>query len=156
MRPSASTCIHFRPAASTRIHFRSPASTCIHLRPPTSFCVLLRPPASLRPYKANFYRTQVNLGSDLWVRMSVSLRGLLNLTDVTPADDDTNPILTDDTNRASQGNVATRVTQFGGQLCKQYKRRHLKTKFWTNPSCATWWPNMQLIQVAPSGGQICN
>ena len=50
-----------------------------------------------------FYRTQVNLGSDLWVRMSVrlSLRvTCVDLTDVTLADEDTNSILTDNTNRA--------------------------------------------------------
>ena len=29
-------------------------------------------------------------------------------------------------------------------------------KIITNTSGATWWPNFQLIQVAPSGGQICN
>ena len=28
-------------------------------------------------------------------------------------------------------------------------------KFATNTSGAIWWPNFQLIQVAPSGGQIC-
>ena len=27
-------------------------------------------------------------------------------------------------------------------------------KFLTNASGATWWPNFQLIQVAPPGGQI--
>ena len=40
--------------------------------------------------------------------------------------------LTDNANRAFQGNVVTIA------------------------SCATWWPNMQLMQVVPSGGQICN
>ena len=37
--------------------------------------------------RINFYRTQVNLGSDLWVRMSVSLRRFADLTDVTLAYD---------------------------------------------------------------------
>ena len=29
-------------------------------------------------------------------------------------------------------------------------------KFATNASGAIWWSNLQLMQVAPSGGQICN
>ena len=67
-----------------------------------------------------FYGTQVNLGSDLWVRMSVSERPCVDLTDVTLADEDTNSILTDDNvNRAIQGNMALQVTQPGVQLCKQ-------------------------------------
>ena len=70
-----------------------------------------------------FYRTQVNLGSDLWVRMSVrpsvTPRPFADLTDVTLADEDTNSILTDNANRAIQGNVATRVTQPGVQLWNQ-------------------------------------
>ena len=57
-----------------------------------------------------FYRTQVNLGSDLWVRMSVRPRGFADLTDVTLADEDTNSILIDNANRAIQGNVATILT----------------------------------------------
>ena len=40
-----------------------------------------------------------------------------NLTDVTLADEDTNSILTDDANRAIQGNVAMQVMQPGDQ-CK--------------------------------------
>ena len=43
----------------------------------------------------------------------------LDLTDVTLADEDTNSILTDNANRAFQGNVAMQVTQPGGQLWKQ-------------------------------------
>ena len=35
---------------------------------------------------------------------------------VTLADEDTNSILTENANRVFQGNVATRVTQPGGQL----------------------------------------
>ena len=38
---------------------------------------------------------------------------------MTLADEDTNSILTDNANRAFQGNVATRVTQPGGQLWNQ-------------------------------------
>ena len=29
-------------------------------------------------------------------------------------------------------------------------------KFATNASGAIWWPNLELMQAAPSGGQICN
>jgi len=104
----------------------------------------------------NFYRTQVNLGSDLWVRMSVTPTPCWNLTELTLADEDTKSILTDKANRAIQGNVTMQVMQSSGQVWKQCKWRHLMTKFWTNPSCAVWWPNMQLIHVVPSGGQICN
>ena len=44
-----------------------------------------------------------------------------NLTDVTLADEDTDSIPTDDTNRAIQGNVAMLVTQPGGQVCNLCK-----------------------------------
>ena len=62
-----------------------------------------------------------------------------NLTDVTLADEDTNPILTDIANRAIQGNVAMHVTLPGGQLWKQCKWCHLVAKFATNSSDAIWW-----------------
>ena len=39
-----------------------------------------------------------------------------NLTDVTLADEDTNSILTDNANRAIQGNVAMPVAPSGGQI----------------------------------------
>ena len=88
------------------------------------------------PYTENhFYRTQVNLGYDLWVRMSVSEGRCVDLTDVTLADEDTNSILTDNAKRAIQGNETMQVMK-------------------TNASGAIWWPNLQLIQVVPSGGQI--
>ena len=45
--------------------------------------------------------------------------GFANLTDVTLADEYTNSILTDNANRALQGNVTMRVTQPGGQLWNQ-------------------------------------
>jgi len=32
--------------------------------------------------------------------------------------------------------------------------RHLVAKFVTNASGAIWWPNLEQIQVAPSGGQF--
>ena len=75
------------------------------------------------------YRTQVYLGSDLWVPMSLSERGLSNLTDVTLADQATNSIQADNANMAIQGNVAMKVTQSSGQLWNQCKRRHPLTKF---------------------------
>ena len=57
----------------------------------------------------------------------------VDLTDVTLADEDTNSILTDNANRAIQGNVSIQVTQSDGQL-------------W-NASGAIWCPKLQLIQV---------
>ena len=56
--------------------------------------------------------------SDLWVRVSVTNRPFADLTDVTLADEDTNQILTDNANRAIQGNVAMQVTQPGRKICK--------------------------------------
>ena len=52
-------------------------------------------------------------------------------------------ILADNANRAIQGNVAMQVTQF-----------NLVGKFVINACGAIWWPNLQLMQMAPSGGQI--
>ena len=57
--------------------------------------------------------------SDLWVQASLTnkLRDLFaDLTDVTLADEDTNSILTDNANRAIQGNVAMQIIQSGCQL----------------------------------------
>ena len=64
-----------------------------------------------------FYRTQVSLGSDLWVLMSLTPRGFADLTDVTLADEDSNSIPTDDVNCqwAIPGNVAMQVAPPGGQ-----------------------------------------
>ena len=56
---------------------------------------------------------------------------------MTLADEDTNSILTDNAKRAIQGNEAMQVIQ-------------------TNASGAIWWPNLQSMQVVPSGGYICN
>ena len=84
----------------------------------------------------HFYRTQVSLGSDLWVRLSltewVSELPFANSTDVTLPDGDTKPILTDNANRAIQGNVAMHVTH----------QVNLVVKF--------------LTKVVPSGGKIWN
>merc|ERR1711978_481963 len=79
-----------------------------------------------------------------------------NLTDVTLADEDTDSILTDNANRAIHGNVAMYVTLPGGQLWNQCKWCHLVAKFANNASGTIWWLNLQLKQVVPSGGQICN
>ena len=88
----------------------------------------------------HFYRTQVSLGSDLWVRVSLthSLTDtpFADLTDVTLADGDTNPILTDDANRTFQSNVAMQVTQPGSKWC------HLVAEFATNATGAIWWSNL--------------
>ena len=78
---------------------------------------------------------------------------------MTVADEDTNSILTDNANRAIQGNVAMQVTQpgwkncnigwqvmpSGGQICNQCRWRHLVAKFATKVSGAIWWPNLQLM-----------
>ena len=81
---------------------------------------ILKKTKSFHPiHKTNcfiFYLTQVSLGSDLWVRMSVTHRRFAHLTDVTLADEDTKPILTDNANRAIQGNVATKVMQLGSNF----------------------------------------
>ena len=55
---------------------------------------------------------------------------------MTLADEDTNSIPSDNAKRVIQGNEAMQVMN-------------------TNASDAIWWSNMQLMQVAPSGGQIC-
>ena len=51
------------------------------------------------------------------------------------------------------------LTHHTFKLCKLYKLYkwcHLMAKFGTNASGAIWWPNLELIQVALSGGQIWN
>ena len=76
---------------------------------------------------------------------------------MTPADEDTNSIQTDRANRTIQGNVTMQVMQVvqpGGKLWNQCKWRHLVAKFTNDASSAIWWPNLQLMQVAPSGGQL--
>ena len=61
---------------------------------------------------------------------------------MTLADEDTNSMLINNANRAIQGNEAMQVRQTGDQC-----------KFATYASGAIWWPILQLMQVAPSGGQ---
>ena len=73
------------------------------------------------------YQTQVNLGPDLWVRIPVRHWCLV------PPDDQTNP------------NCATwwpNIQLINIQLI--------------NTSGAIWWSIVQLMQVVPSVGQICN
>ena len=50
--------------------------------------------------EVNFYLTQVYLGSDRWVQVSLSTRLFADLIGVTLADDDSNSTPTDDVNRA--------------------------------------------------------
>ena len=81
---------------------------------------------SMGPSLSNWVR-------DLW----------LHLTDVTLADEDTNSILTDNANRAIQGNVAMQVTQVVpsvGQIWNLCKWCHLIAKFVTYASEAIWLP----------------
>ena len=61
----------------------------------------------------------MNLGSDLWVQMSVRPRRFADFTDVTLVDEDTNSILTVNANRAIPVNVAMHVRRPGGQLWNQ-------------------------------------
>ena len=61
---------------------------------------------------------------------------------MTLADEIINSRLTDNAKRAIQGNLAMQVMQPGGQV--------------TYASGAIWWPNLELMQVVPSDGQICN
>jgi len=105
----------------------------------------------------HFYRTQVHLGSDLWVRMSLTewVRHLFeNLTGVTlvDVDEDTNSIPTDNANRAIQGNNV--AMQWGNLVAKFWtnrscvncpisnwcKWRLLVAKFAISASSSTWWP----------------
>ena len=131
---------------------------------------LLRWLPSIHPYSIHPLTTFLSdpgkpgvrsMGPD--VRQWVRQRGCWDLTDVTLADEDTNSILTDNGNRAIQGNTAwwsnvepIQVVPLVGQICNLYKWRHLVAKFATNASGAIWWPNLLLMQVAPSGGQIYN
>ena len=62
--------------------------------------------------------------------------------------------LGDNANRAIQGNLSMQVTQPGKQICNKCKWCHLMVKLVTIASFAIWWPNPELMQVVPSGGQI--
>ena len=79
---------------------------------------------------------------------SVTPRGFADLTDETLADEDTNSTLTDNVNRTFQANVAMQVTQPGGQLWNQTMQ--------VPPPDDKNLAKLELMQVAPSGGQICS
>ena len=61
--------------------------------------------------------------------MSLTHRGFVDFTELTLADEDTNSILTDNANRAIQGNVAMH---------------------------ATWWPTLETLQGTSPDDQILN
>ena len=56
---------------------------------------------------------------------------------------DTNSILTDKVNRTIQGNVAIQLSQ-------------MRVEFGTDSSGAIWLPNLELMELAPSGDPIWN
>ena len=124
-----STCIRSESSALSRLAFRY-----THPSPPLQRRKLL---------KNNFYRTQVNLGSDSWVRLSVTKSLMLCRLNWCDSGwcEDTNSIPTHNAKRAIQGNVRM-------QWC------NLVANFRINVNGAIWCPNLQLIQVAPSCGQI--
>ena len=64
----------------------------------------------------DFYRTQVNLGSDLCLWMSVSTTPYWDLTDMTLADEDANLIIAYNANMTLQGNLAIQVAPASGQI----------------------------------------
>ena len=66
------------------------------------------------------------------VSQSVSPRLFSEITDVTMADEDTNPTLTDDANMAILGIVAMPAAPSGGQNCNYWKWHHLVAKLLTN------------------------
>ena len=82
----------------------------------------------------NFYRTQVYLGSDLWVQVSVT-PCLVDLTDVTLVDEDTNSILADDTNRAIPGDL-------GMQVAPNFR---ISTKFQDFEQISEFQPNFSIL-----------
>ena len=66
---------------------------------------IIKVPSALRESLTIFYRTQVSLGSDLWVLISLtqSIQDYVaDLTDVTLAYEDSNSIPTDDVNEQYQ------------------------------------------------------
>ena len=74
----------------------------------------------------DFYRTQVSLGSDLWVPISLTPTPFADLTDVTLADEDSNLIPTDDVHRAILGNVPIQVAPFGARQVEKKLRKSFK------------------------------
>ena len=77
------------------------------------------------------------------------------LTDATLADEDTNSILTGNANRATQATQQTmQVAPSDDQMLNQFKLCHLVDKYGTYTSGTICWPNLQLVRVVPSGGQM--
>ena len=83
----------------------------------------------------------------------------------TQADEDTNSILTDNASCASYASYARNASyasyvsyasyaSYASYTC--YASYRIYTEKVTISSSAIWWPNFQLMQVAPSGGQILN
>ena len=80
---------------------------------------------------------------------------------MTLADEDTSSILTDNANRAFQGMQVMPVIHVIQvmdviQVIESEKVTISSGQFGTDASGAIWWPNLQLMQVVSSGGQICN
>jgi len=78
----------------------------------------------------------------------VSKLPFANSTDVTLADGDTKPILTDNANRAIPGNVAMYVTHQVNLVVK-FLTKVVPSggKFATNASRAIWWSNLEKMHV---------
>ena len=100
------------------------SKTCSHF---ARFLILLSP-------LFNFYRIQVYLGSDLWVRVS-----------------ETDPCEIY-TSYASYASFASDANA----SYASYTSYRLYAEKVTVSSGAIWWPHLELMQVAPYGGQICN
>ena len=89
-------------------------------------CTLSRPEKNAQqPFtdstaSSHFYPGIPGLRSSMG-RVSLSTTPCADLTDVTLADEYTNSIPTDNANRTIQGNVAMKVAQSGGPLCKQWE-----------------------------------
>ena len=85
----------------------------------------------------------------------VSPRPCVDLTDVTLANEDTKSILTDNVNRAIQGNVAMQEVRPGGWSNVQLMQvRHLVVKFATTASCVMWLPNLVQVTESISGSVV--
>ena len=94
-------------------------------------------------YWAIFYRSQISLGSILWVRMSVTENNhlvRLNWCDSGWWRYQLN-LLTDNTTFQC-GNA---VTQSGGQILNQHKLYRLVAQFAADASGASWWPKFANI-----------
>ena len=87
-----------------------------------------------------FYRTQQSLGSDLWVRLSLTGTPFADLTDVTLAIEDINSIL---------------IMPIGqSKAMWQFKWRHLVAKFAINASGAMLLPSLVQVSESISGSVV--